>query len=63
MGTNTDPYQPAERKHKLTRGILEVLLETRHPASIVTKSALMVRDLDILERDGEARAGPGRACR
>ncbi len=48
MGTNTDPYQPAERTHKLTRGILEVLLETKHPASIVTKSALVVRDLDIL---------------
>ena len=48
MGTNTDPYQPAERKHKLTRGILEVLLETRHPATIVTKSALIVRDIDIL---------------
>jgi DNA repair photolyase len=48
MGTNTDPYQPAERTHKLTRGILEVLLETRHPTSIVTKSALIVRDLDIL---------------
>src|SRR5687767_11115675 len=48
MGTNTDPYQPAEREHKLTRGILEVLLETRHPASIVTKSALVVRDIDIL---------------
>jgi DNA repair photolyase len=48
MGTNTDPYQPAEREHKLTRGILEVLLETRHPASIVTKSALIVRDIDIL---------------
>ncbi len=48
MGTNTDPYQPAEREHKLTRGILEVLLETKHPASIVTKSALIVRDLDIL---------------
>jgi DNA repair photolyase len=48
MGTNTDPYQPAERTHKLTRGILEVLLETKHPASIVTKSALIVRDIDIL---------------
>jgi DNA repair photolyase len=48
MGTNTDPYQPAEREHKLTRGVLEVLLETKHPASIVTKSALVVRDLDIL---------------
>jgi DNA repair photolyase len=48
MGTNTDPYQPAERKHKLTRGILELLLETRHPVLITTKSALVVRDLDIL---------------
>ncbi len=48
MGTNTDPYQPAERKHRLTRGILEVLLETRHPTTIVTKSALIVRDIDIL---------------
>lgn len=48
MGTNTDPYQPAERKHKLTRGILEVMLETRHPVMITTKSALIVRDLDIL---------------
>lgn len=48
MGTNTDPYQPAERKHRLTRGILELLLETRHPVLITTKSALVVRDLDIL---------------
>ncbi|WP_173087305.1 PA0069 family radical SAM protein [Devosia sp. 1635] len=48
MGTNTDPYQPAERKHKLTRGILEVMLETRHPVTITTKSALLIRDLDLL---------------
>ncbi|WP_286722133.1 PA0069 family radical SAM protein [Devosia sp. 63-57] len=48
MGTNTDPYQPAERKHKLTRGILEVMLETRHPVMITTKSALILRDLDLL---------------
>ncbi|WP_224701495.1 PA0069 family radical SAM protein [Devosia aquimaris] len=48
MGTNTDPYQPAERKHRLTRGILEVMLETRHPVMITTKSALIMRDLDIL---------------
>src|SRR5215813_4073959 len=37
MGTNTDPYQPAERTHKLTRGILEVMLETKHPVTITTK--------------------------
>ena len=49
MGTNTDPYQPAERKHRLTRGILEVMLETRHPVTITTKSALAVRDLDLLQ--------------
>ncbi len=48
MGTNTDPYQPSERKHKLTRGILEVMLETRHPVMITTKSALIIRDLDLL---------------
>jgi DNA repair photolyase len=48
MGTNTDPYQPAERKHQLTRGILEVMLETRHPVMITTKSALILRDLDLL---------------
>ena len=48
MGTNTDPYQPAERKHKLTRSILQLLLETKHPVTITTKSALVVRDLDIL---------------
>ncbi|HEV7292667.1 MAG TPA: PA0069 family radical SAM protein [Devosia sp.] len=48
MGTNTDPYQPAERKHKLTRSILEVMLETRHPVMITTKSALIIRDLDLL---------------
>ena len=48
MGTNTDPYQPAEREHKLTRQILQVMLETRHPVTITTKSALVVRDLDLL---------------
>jgi len=48
MGTNTDPYQPAERNHKLTRQILEVLRETNHPVLITTKSALIARDLDIL---------------
>jgi DNA repair photolyase len=48
LGANTDPYQPAERKLALTRRILEVLLEHHHPASIVTKSALVLRDLDLL---------------
>ena len=48
LGTNTDPYQPVERGLKITRGILEVLKETRHPFTIVTKSNLVLRDLDIL---------------
>jgi len=48
LGINTDAYQPVERKLGLTRHILEVLQETRHPVSIVTKSALIERDLDIL---------------
>ncbi|MCE9526154.1 MAG: PA0069 family radical SAM protein [Planctomycetales bacterium] len=44
----TDCYQPAERKFKLTRGILEVLLEARQPATLITKNSLLVRDTDIL---------------
>jgi len=48
MGTNTDPYQPIEREQRITRQILEVLSEYRHPISIVTKSALVERDIDIL---------------
>jgi DNA repair photolyase len=50
IGTNTDPYQPIERDHKIMRGILEVLERAGHPVGIVTKSALVVRDLDILSR-------------
>jgi DNA repair photolyase len=48
LGTNTDPYQPIERQHRITRGILEVLAEVGHPVGIVTKSALVTRDIDIL---------------
>ncbi len=48
LGTNTDPYQPAERRYRIMRGILEVLREFRHPVTIVTKSALIQRDIDIL---------------
>ncbi|MEQ1577091.1 MAG: PA0069 family radical SAM protein [Hyphomicrobium sp.] len=50
LGTNTDPYQPIERDRRLTRSILEVLERTGHPAGIVTKSALVTRDIDILAR-------------
>ena len=48
MGTNTDPYQPIERQYQITRSVLEVLARFNHPVSIVTKSALVTRDIDIL---------------
>ena len=48
LGSNTDPYQPAERKLGVTRSILEVLREFHHPVTIVTKGALIQRDMDIL---------------
>jgi DNA repair photolyase len=50
IGTNTDPYQPIERKYQVMRGILEVLERAGHPVGIVTKSTLILRDLDILAR-------------
>jgi DNA repair photolyase len=59
LGTNTDPYQPIERRFEITRQVLTVLEATRHPTGIVTKSALITRDLDILARmaaDGLAKA-------
>ncbi|MCB1519530.1 MAG: PA0069 family radical SAM protein [Hyphomicrobiaceae bacterium] len=58
LGTNTDPYQPIERTYRITREILEVLERARHPVAIVTKSALVQRDADILGRmaaDGLAK--------
>jgi DNA repair photolyase len=48
IGTNTDPYQPIERQHRVMRQVLEVLARARHPVGIVTKSALVLRDLDLL---------------
>jgi DNA repair photolyase len=48
MGANTDPYQPIERQYRITRSILETLAKYDHPVGIVTKSNLVVRDLDIL---------------
>jgi DNA repair photolyase len=50
IGTNTDPYQPIERRYQIMRRILEVLERAGHPVGIVTKSALVLRDLDILTR-------------
>ncbi|WP_199175699.1 PA0069 family radical SAM protein [Telmatospirillum siberiense] len=48
IGTNTDPYQPVERRQRIMRSILEILRDFRHPVTITTKSALVVRDIDIL---------------
>ncbi|MET3356293.1 UNVERIFIED_ORG: DNA repair photolyase [Xanthobacter viscosus] len=48
MGTNTDPYQPIEKRYEVTRRLLEVLSEFGHPVGIVTKSGLVARDIDIL---------------
>jgi DNA repair photolyase len=50
IGTNTDPYQPVERQHRIMRDILEVLDRHNHPVGIVTKSALVMRDIDVLAR-------------
>jgi len=53
LGTATDPYQPIERRYAITRQILQVLDKTRHPVGLVTKSALVLRDIDILSRLAE----------
>ena len=53
IGTNTDPYQPIEKKWRIMREILEVLDARNHPVGIVTKSALVTRDIDILSRMAE----------
>jgi len=55
IGGNTDPYQPIERRLRITRGVLEVLDRFNHPLSVITKSALIARDVDILSRMAERR--------
>lgn len=50
LGAATDPYQPVERRLRITRAVLEVLAEARHPVGIVTKSAAVVQDVDVLQR-------------
>ncbi len=50
LGANTDPYQPIERRMRVTRDILEVLVRCRHPLTLITKGALVLRDLDLLAR-------------
>ncbi|NNF23452.1 MAG: PA0069 family radical SAM protein [Rhodobacteraceae bacterium] len=60
IGTNTDPYQPIEKEHRIMRGILTVLAEHNHPVTVVTKGSLIERDADILGemgRKGLARVG------
>ncbi len=60
IGTNTDPYQPIEREHEIMRACLRVLSDAGHPVAIVTKGALIERDIDILEdmaRRGLVRVG------
>ena len=54
LGANTDPYQPIERELRITRQVIEILAETRHPLIIVTKSDLVRRDLDLLAPMGRA---------
>ena len=58
MGTNTDPYQPIEERWRITRSVIELLLETRHPFTITTKSDRVLRDLDLLKPGGRAAASP-----
>lgn len=60
LGSNTDPYQPVERTLKLTRAVLEVLERFNHPVAVVTKSAGVLRDIDILSR--MAARGLARVC-
>ena len=48
IGSNTDPYQPAEKRHRIMRSLLEVLSRANHPVGVVTKSALIARDIDLL---------------
>lgn len=55
MGTNTDPYQPIEGRYRITRSILEVCLEARHPVTITTKSDRVLRDLDLLQEMAQHR--------
>ena len=55
LGSSTDPYQPIEREHRITRRILEVLVRFRHPVTIVTKSHLVLRDLDLLQELAKQR--------
>ena len=56
IGAATDPYQPAEGRYRLTRGCLEALRDASNPFSLITRNPMIVRDLDVLRRGGEAGA-------
>lgn len=53
LSGNTDPYQPVEKKYKLTRQLLEIFLEKRHPVGLITKNKMIVRDLDLISKLAE----------
>ena len=55
MGTNTDPYQPIEERWRITRSVIELLVETRHPFTITTKSDRVLRDMDLLKQAADLR--------
>ena len=55
MGTNTDPYQPIEERWRITRSLIELLIETRHPFTITTKSDRVLRDIDLLKQAADLR--------
>ena len=55
MGTNTDPYQPIEERWKITRSVIELLVETRHPFTITTKSDRVLRDIDLIKQAADLR--------
>ena len=59
LGANTDPYQPVERRLGVTRSVLQVLHDCEHPVVVTTKSALVLRDLDLLVPHGRAAARRG----
>src|SRR5436305_12507040 len=55
MGTNTDPYQPIEERWRITRSVIELLVETRDPVTITTKSDRVLRDMDLLKQAADLR--------
>src|SRR4029079_12256517 len=53
LGTNTDPYQWVEKRYRLTRGVWEAMLDFKNPCSVLTKSPLLLRDLDLFKELAE----------